>query len=43
MIDTIAGGSDDDDRGRQGSGSGRLDTSEPLYSERRARRKPREA
>jgi hypothetical protein len=42
MIDTVAGGSDDDDRGRHGGSSRRLDTSTPLHSERRGRRKPRE-
>ena len=43
MIDTIAGGSDDDRGQDGGSGSRRLDTSTPLQSERRARRKNREA
>ena len=37
MIDTVAGGSDDD----QGQGQ-RLDTSTPLQSDRKARRKHRE-
>lgn len=44
MIDTVAGASDEDDQERKGGRySSRVDTSTPMASERRGRRKQKES